>query len=139
MRFDLVPDASAAVRKVGQAQTAERRSCGLRKGNIVTQRSDIVEQGVDHLIEDLVRDFGTDEVKDDYVLSDAVQYLGSIEHGFEVLFNFASNFSLHGIESLVGRDVGDALAGRSGCVNPQVGSKYDESLGEVDTVAATGS
>ena len=71
------------------------------------------------MIEDLVRDFGTDEIKDDYVLSDAVQYLGPIEHGFEVLFNFASNFSLDGIERLVWRDVGDALAGRSGvCKSP---------------------
>ena len=55
-----------------------------------------------------------------------------------MLFNFTSNFSLHGIERLVGRDVGNALAGRTGCINPQVGSEYNESLGEVDTVAAAG-
>jgi tRNA A37 methylthiotransferase MiaB len=55
-----------------------------------------------------------------------------------VLFDFASNFLFHGIERLVGRDVGDALPGLTGCVNRQVGSEYDESLGEVDTVAATG-
>src|SRR6266436_2728560 len=138
MRFDLVPDASAAVRKVGEAQAAERCSRGFRKRNIVTQRPDIIEKGVDHLIEDFVRDIGTDEIKDDYVLSDAVQYLGPIEHGFEVLFDFASNFSFHGIERFVGRDVGDALPGRTGCINSKVRGEYDESLGEVDTVAATG-
>ena len=47
-------------------------------------------------------------------------------------------FRLTAIERLFGRDVGDALSGRTGCVNSKVGSEDDESLGEIDAVAASG-
>src|SRR6266404_5646937 len=136
MRFDLVPDASAAVRKVREAHAAERCLRTLGKGNIVPQRPDIIEQGVDHLVEDFVRNIGTYEIKDYYVFSDAVQYLRPVEHGFEMLLDFASHLALHGIERLVGGDVGDALPGRSGCINSKVRGEHDESFGKVDAIAA---
>src|SRR4051794_16911481 len=126
MGFDLVPDASAPVRKVSQAQATERCFRGLGKRDIVTQRPDIVEQGVDHLIEDFVRHVRTDEIKDDYVLSDTIQYLRPVEYGFEVLVDLASNLSFHRIERLVRRDVGDALARWTRRIDSKIGSEHDE-------------
>src|SRR5262249_43571370 len=93
---------------------------------------------LDHLIEYLVCDIGPNEVEDDYVLSDAVQYLGPIEDLFEVLFDLASNLSPHPFESLFGRHVGNSLAGRPRYVDAQIRREDDEGFGEIDAIAPSG-
>src|SRR5262249_41794242 len=124
--------------EVSQAQSAKDLARVFRQRHLVTQRPDVTEQVVDHLLEYLVCRLLLDKKKDDDVLSDAIQYLWPIEDLLEVLFDFASDLPSDAIEGLFQCHAGNSFTGRPWHVDSKIRGEDDKGFGEVDAIASPG-
>src|SRR5262245_8581895 len=85
-------------------------------------------------VEDLICDGGANEVKNDNVVADPVQYFGSIQDRLEVAFYLRSNFCLYVGERIVGGDIGYPSSIWFSAINSKIGCEDNQGLREIDTI-----